>query len=168
MGSVVAYTDGSAHAGEGGIGVVLIGRRSVLRVAQYLPPDPRGEKPITNQVAELLAAVRALHQIALPGQTVKLISDSAYLINCFNDEWMINWRRKDWKGAGGKSVAHRPIWETLDALAAVHEVEWVHMRGHGRGDESPRMRHWNGVADALASEARRSKRSWVHRRRRKS
>lgn len=152
---VVIYTDGSAHAGAGGVGVVVIGRRSLLRIARYVPPPG-----VTNQMTELMAAYLALGALKSPSR-VRLISDSAYLINCFNDGWISNWRRKNWRKSGGGEVAHRALWETIEAQAVLHEVEWIHMRGHGRGEESRAMKKWNGVCDKLAHTARVEKRSWT-------
>jgi ribonuclease HI len=155
---ITAYADGSAHAGEGGAGIVLIGPRSVLRSGVYLAPH--AVVPVTNQMAELLAAILVFDTLTRPSR-VRLVSDSAYLINCFNEDWISNWRRKGWRKSGGGDVAHRVIWETLEAAAAVHEVEWVHMRGHERGDEPPHRVRWNAIADRLAHVARVERRTWT-------
>jgi ribonuclease HI len=160
-GPVAIFTDGSAWEGEGGVGVVVIGPRSVLRIAEYMPPDT-ALGPVTNQVAELMAAIVALRELNRPTR-VGLYSDSAYLINCFRQMWIENWRRKGWRKSGGGEVAHRALWETLEALADVHDVEWTHMRGHGRGSEPGWMRRWNAITDNLAHTARVERRSWERR-----
>lgn len=157
--TVVAYTDGSAWQGAGGVGVVVLGvEPRAVRIAGYLPPPG-----VTNQVAELQAAVVAFHffrNMAEVPSAVTIVSDSAYLINCFLDRWYDRWIRKNWI-KDGKEVANRPLWETLIAQSALFEVDWRHMRGHGRGDESPTMRKWNRIADNLAHNARVQQRSWV-------
>lgn len=161
---VTIFADGSAWDGRGGAGVVLIGRRSVVRLATYLPGLPP-ERPVTNQTAELVAAILGLGKLRRP-TSVRLVSDSAYLINCFREDWISNWRRKGWRKSGGGTVAHREFWETIEAMATAHEVEWTHMRGHGRGSEAPALVRWNAVADRLAHTARVEQRSWERRTRR--
>lgn len=158
--TVVAYTDGSAYQGAGGVGVVILGiEPGPVRIAGYLPPPG-----ITNQVAELTAAVVAfdfLRNMAEVPVSVTVVSDSAYLINCFVERWYDRWMRKAWV-KNGREVANRPLWETLIAQSALFEVGWIHMRGHGRGPhDTPRMRHWNGITDNLAHTARVERRSWV-------
>jgi ribonuclease HI len=159
-GPVTIFTDGSAWEGSGGVGVVLIGPRSVLRIAHYLRPVVGFQ--ITNQVAELIAPVVALNRLT-PDARVRLYSDSAYLINCFREGWWRNWQRKGWRKSGGREVAHRPLWETLLAFDALHEIEWTHMRGHGRGSEAPALVRWNAITDNLAHTARVERRSWERR-----
>lgn len=164
-GPVTIFCDGSAWEGVGAVGVVLIGPRSVLRIAALVTSDRAGREPlpgVTNQQAELFAATIALARLSRPTR-VRLYSDSAYLINCFRQDWISNWRRKNWRKSGGGEVAHRLYWETLEGLAALHEVEWIHMRGHGRGSEAPALVRWNAITDNLAHTARVERRSWERR-----
>jgi ribonuclease HI len=161
-GPVTIFADGSAWEGEGGVGVVLIGPRSVLRIAQYIQPARVAPFEVTNQVAELLAATIGLRELRRPAR-VRLYSDSAYLINCFRQDGIENWRRKNWRKSGGGEVAHRYLWETLEGQAALHEVEWIHMRGHGRSSEAPALVRWNAITDNLAHTARVERRSWERR-----
>jgi len=98
---------------------------------------------------EITAALEALKSLVGPDrQTMLVVSDSTYVVNCFKQRWWEGWQRRNWKNAQGKPVANRDLWELLFAIAlASHvDVRWQWVRGHS-GD------HWNEVVDQLALEA---------------
>jgi ribonuclease HI len=137
----VVYTDGSClgNPGPGGW-------------AWAVPEGPyaSGAEPrTTNQRMEITAALQALRSLVGPDrQTLLVVSDSTYVVNCFKQRWWEGWQRRNWKNTQGKPVANRDLWEQLFAIAlAPHgDVRWQWVRGHS-GD------HWNEVVDQLALEA---------------
>ena len=86
---VIVYTDGacSGNPGPGGWGAVLIHGEKIKEISGY-------EKNTTNQRMELTAALKALEALKQPCY-VKLHSDSAYLINAFNQKWLIIGKKMD-------------------------------------------------------------------------
>ncbi len=122
--SVVIYTDGacSGNPGPGGWAAVLIanGREKELSGAEPLT---------TNNRMELLAAAEALEALTAPC-SVSLHSDSAYLINAFNDRWIAGWQKRGWKKADKSPVLNRDLWERLVAQHERHDVRWVKVKGH--------------------------------------
>ena len=50
----------------------------------------------TNNEMELMAALQGLMQLNKSCE-VKLYSDSAYLINAFNQKWIDSWKNNGWK-----------------------------------------------------------------------
>lgn len=87
------------------------------------------ESPTTNQRMELAGAIAGL--AAIPGRRrVHLSSDSAYVVNCFRDQWWEGWQRNGWRNAGKQPVANRDLWERLIAEAQRHEVIWHKVKGH--------------------------------------
>ena len=89
MKSVSVYTDGacSGNPGPGGWAAVL----------QYGEPPIEKvltghEAETTNNRMELMAALAALEALQEPCQ-VAIHSDSAYLVNAFNDRWIDGWQR---------------------------------------------------------------------------
>ena len=139
------YCDGSSgKMGSAGWGIVII---TNLEERHYYGGVPRHA---TNQVAELRAAIEALRQIKPKRRgkwKIEIRSDSAYLVNCFRDGWIANWRRKNWL-VKGKERPNRAWWETLEALVVLHEVEFIHVKGHA-GD------HYNEICDKLAVGGRK-------------
>lgn len=141
MSEVLIYTDGacSGNPGPGGWGAVIVEgdkRREIFG----------SEDNTTNQRMELKAAVEALKTLEGSPERVTLVSDSAYLVNCFRDRWYERWQRNGWVNAKKEPVQNRDLWEQLVALAAKHRVRFVKTKGHA-DDEL------NNRADALARQA---------------
>jgi ribonuclease HI len=137
---VVIYTDGacSGNPGPGGWGAVLIYGPNVKELSG-------GERVTTNQQMELKAAIEALKALKEPCN-VTLYSDSAYLINCFQQKWYVNWQRNGWKNAKKEPVQNKELWQELLQLCETHHVTWEKVKGHS-GVE------WNERCDALARAA---------------
>lgn len=134
---VIIYTDGACkgNPGPGGWGVVISRGERTKELHG-------GEFYTTNNVMELTAAIKALEALKKP-LPVRLYSDSQYLIKGMS-EWMANWKANGWRTSGRKPVENLELWERLDALSAVHDVEWVWVRAHN-GDPG------NERADRLAN-----------------
>ncbi|MDW7651165.1 MAG: ribonuclease HI [Bacillota bacterium] len=140
MKTVTVYTDGacSGNPGPGGWG-------AVLQYGGHEKEISGGEKNTTNQRMEMQAAISALEHLKEPCH-VRLHSDSAYLINAFNQRWFDKWLRNGWQNSKKQPVENRDLWEQLLELAGKHKVEWVKVRGHA-DDEL------NNRCDKLAREA---------------
>lgn len=102
----------------------------------------------TNQQMEIVACIVALRKIKRGKRRYKVLirSDSAYVVNCFREGWIENWRRKEWRHKGGERP-NRAYWETLESYVALHDVEFEHVKGHA-GDK------YNERADELAVAGR--------------
>ena len=138
----IVYTDGACRGnpGPGGWAWAVPGGRY----------ESGAETPTTNQRMEVLAVVRALE--ALEGE-VCVVSDSAYVVNCFRDRWYEGWRRRGWRNSSGQPVANRDLWEPLLelALSGGRPVRFLKVKGHS-GDP---MNDW---VDQLAVDAAASQR----------
>ncbi len=140
MKEVTIYTDGacSNNPGPGGWGAVLI-YGDTLR-------EQRGYEPVsTNQKMELTAAIEALSKLKEPCK-VNLYSDSAYLVNAFNQNWLQNWQKKGWMNSKKQPVSNRELWERLLALDRIHTIKWIKVKGHSDNK-------WNNKCDQLARDA---------------
>ena len=87
---VVIFTDGAAepNPGPGGYGVVL-------RCAGRSRELSAGFKRTTNNRMELLAAIVALETLT-SRCSVKLHSDSKYVVDSVDKGSVFRWRRNDW------------------------------------------------------------------------
>jgi len=134
----VAYTDGacSGNPGPGGWGVWL-------KAGQHEKELCGGEKNTTNQRMELQAAIEALKALKKPS-SITIVTDSKYVLNGITD-WIHGWKKKGWKNSKKEAVANRELWEALDALNQIHDVDWQWVKGHS-GDEG------NDKADELARQ----------------
>lgn len=100
----------------------------------------------TNQQMELLAALRAVEAL---GGELEIISDSKYVVSCFEDGWWKTWLNNNWRNSRNKKVLNREYWEPLIKiyLARQHELTFSWVRGHS-GD------YMNDFVDQLAVRAR--------------
>ncbi|MGI6566431.1 MAG: ribonuclease HI [Firmicutes bacterium] len=140
LSEVVIYTDGacSGNPGPGGWAAVLIYGPHRKEVTGYEPAT-------TNQRMELMAAIGALEALKRPC-SVKLHSDSAYLINAFRQNWLGKWQRSGWLNSRKEPVENQDLWKRLLELTEIHRVQWVKVQGHA-DDEL------NNRCDYLARQA---------------
>lgn len=144
MKQVTIYTDGacSGNPGPGGWGVVLMFNEFRKEMSGF---DPQ----TTNNRMELTAAIEALCALKEPCE-VKLYSDSAYLVNAFQQKWLDNWQKRNWVKSDKKPVENQDLWKELLRLTGVHVVTWIKVKGHASNKE-------NNRCDELATGAIRSR-----------
>ena len=139
--SVIVYTDGACRGnpGPGGWAWAVPGG-----------PFASGADPdTTNQRMEITAALEALSFLTTEATPdIEVVSDSTYVVNCFNDRWWQGWQRRNWRNSQNKPVANRDLWEPLIelALASTARVTFRWVKGHS-GDS------WNDRVDELATAA---------------
>ena len=143
---VQIYTDGSAWGnpdGPGGYGTVLhyTDAKGELHVREY----SQGYVRTTNNRMELMAAIVGLEALNRPCE-VELYSDSQYLVNAFNQRWIENWQKKNWKRGQNEPVKNVDLWKRLLAAKAPHNVKFIWVRGHNGHPQNERC-------DALATAA---------------
>ena len=141
-GVVEIYSDGACRGnpGPGGWGALLRTSRGAQVVEKELYG---GEAATTNNRMELTAVIRALEALKRRSR-VKLYTDSQYVKKGIS-EWIHDWKRRGWRTADKKPVKNIDLWQELDALAALHEIEWHWVKGHAGHPENER-------ADALANK----------------
>jgi ribonuclease HI len=120
---ITVSTDGSCLANPGGaIGWAWINHDGTF--------DSGGAASGTNQIAELMALLEAVR--AHPSHQPLLIeSDSQYAIKCAS-EWVVAWKRKGWKTAGGTPVKNLELVQAIDRAIGerVGPVRFRWVRGH--------------------------------------
>ncbi len=124
MEEVIIYTDGacSGNPGPGGWGSVLMYKGNTKEISGAL-------KDTTNNVMELTAVIEALKLLKFKCN-VKLYSDSAYVVNAFNQKWIYGWMKNGWKNSNKEPVKNKELWEELYSLTKVHNVEFIKVKGH--------------------------------------
>lgn len=103
------------------------------------------EVDTTNQRMELTAAVEVMYTFSQP---LMIVSDSAYVVNCFNDKWYKKWLTNNWKN--GK-VKNRDLWE-LALERYLEDTDLYHFK-HVKGHSGV---YGNEMADQLAVAAKKS------------
>jgi ribonuclease HI len=132
------WTDGACkgNPGPGGWG-------ALLRQGPHEKELYGGQAGTTNNRMELLAVIQALKALKRRC-TVVVHTDSQYVQKGMS-EWLVNWKRRDWRTADKKPVKNADLWQELDALVAQHDLSWRWVRGHA-GDPG------NERADQLANK----------------
>ncbi len=129
---VKIFTDGacSGNPGPGGWGAILYYQDKSKELSGF-------EKGTTNQRMELAAAIEALKVLKEPC-SVELYSDSAYLINAFQQNWFKRWVQNGWVNSKKKPVENQDLWKELLYLSSVHEKKWIKVAGHSGHAENER------------------------------
>ena len=124
MKKITLYTDGSCigNPGPGGYAYILIYGDLKKEFSGF-------EDNTTNNRMELTAVIKGLNQIKEPCE-VTVYTDSAYVLNAFEQDWITNWQLKGWRTANKKDVLNKDLWsQLLDAMSR-HKVSWVKVKGH--------------------------------------
>lgn len=130
------YTDGAAsgNPGPGGYGVVL-------KYKNHRKELSAGYKRTTNNRMELLAVIVGLESINNNDLPVKIFSDSKYVVDAINQNWLQGWQR-----TGFKNKANVDLWQRFLKVynPSKHKFFWV--KGHASNVE-------NNRCDELAVQA---------------
>lgn len=121
---VIIYTDGacSGNPGPGGWGALLISNGKEKELSG-------GATHTTNNRMEMQAVIEAFRHLKKPC-AIRLHSDSALIINAFQQGWIDAWRRRSWRKADKKPVENRELWEEMLREMERHDVTWVKVKGH--------------------------------------
>lgn len=140
MEEVIIYTDGacSGNPGAGGWGSILMYKYTKKEISG-------GKENTTNNVMELTAVIEGIKLLKFPCK-VKLYSDSAYVVNAFNQKWIYGWLKNGWKNASKEPVKNKELWQELYNLTKIHDVEFIKVKGHADNE-------FNNRCDELARNA---------------
>ena len=136
---VTIYTDGacSGNPGPGGWAAILCYGEHRKEIAGFMPGT-------TNNRMEVFAAISALGELKKPCK-VEIYSDSSYLINAYNENWLTKWQGNGWKTSKNLSVENQDLWFILLTLLKKHQVTFHKVKGHSDNPE-------NNRCDDLAKE----------------
>jgi ribonuclease HI len=85
----------------------------------------QGFRKTTNNRMELMAVIVALKQIKQPGHEVVIYSDSKYVVDAIEKNWIRGWVKKAWK-----DVKNPDLWKEYLKAAEQHDIRFVWVRGH--------------------------------------
>ena len=142
--AITIYTDGacSPNPGIGGWGAILISNEHNLRTELS-----GSEEYSTNNRMEITAVIKAF-EVLKKSCKVDLFTDSTYVKNAFDKNWIKNWQKNGWKSKGKKPIANKDLWLRLLEVSQNHEVSWHWVKGHSSNTE-------NNRCDELAVQARK-------------
>jgi len=130
---IVIYTDGGSinNPGPGGYGVVIMeGGRKIELCG--------GFRLTTNNRMEMMAAIVALRQVKNRQETIRLYSDSSYLVNGISKGWLKKWQSNGWKRSDGQYVLNIDLWQELIDLIEKGNVSFHWVKGHAGNELNER------------------------------
>lgn len=135
---VTIYSDGSARGnpeGPGGYGTVLqyIDSKGNLHEREF----SGGYVKTTNNRMELRGVIVGLEALTKPCE-VTVISDSKYVTDAFNQNWIENWIKNGWRTAGKSPVKNIDLWKRLLKAMEPHTVTFQWVKGHAGHPENER------------------------------
>ena len=139
------YTDGACkgNPGKGGWAFVVLDDKDkeVSRKSGSCREDT------TNNRMEMQAVISGLKSVDA-SEDVEVYSDSAYVVNCFKQKWMVNWKRNGWVNSKKSPVENRDLWEALDNITTGRFITFIKVKGHSDNK-------FNNIVDVIASSAAR-------------
>ena len=144
------YTDGafSSKTEMGGWAAVCVEDGNVIDIQSGYEPYS------TNNRMELTAFLSALENadtIETGNTKVTIYTDSAYIANCFNQNWYVKWMSNGWRTSDKQDVKNQDLWRRIVALYIKLkerlDLSIVKVKSHS---DNP----WNNYADLLAVKAR--------------
>lgn len=132
------YTDGACkgNPGPGGWGFLVLDENQNIIHEGSGPSD----FVTTNNRMEMKAVIEGLkHFEDRPDSEIEVKSDSAYVVNCFNQKWMDGWIAKGWKTSSKKPVVNKDLWIEMRALINQHKCAFTHVKGHSDDDFNNRV-----------------------------
>ncbi|MBR2966125.1 MAG: ribonuclease HI [Clostridia bacterium] len=124
MKKVIIYTDGacSGNPGIGGWGAVLVYNGRSKEISGY-------DKSTTNNRMELFAVIQALRALKESCEVV-VHTDSQYVADAFNQNWIATWQLNGWRTAGKSDVKNADLWKALLYEVNKHKTTFVKVKGH--------------------------------------
>jgi ribonuclease HI len=141
-GEVLVWTDGACkgNPGPGGWAAIVVPHDGSAPVELS-----GGDAHTTNNRMEYTAALEGLRSLPA-GSSACIVTDSRLMLDSMT-KWILGWKRKGWKTAGGEPVKNQDIVRALDTEIARHAaVRWHWVRGHASTELNER-------ADVLAVAA---------------
>lgn len=119
------YTDGacSGNPGPGGWAAILEYGRHTKEISGNMLLT-------TNNRMEIFAVISGLGALK-ESCIVNVYSDSAYVVNAFNEHWIEKWKNNGWKNSNKEDVENQDFWKLLLMLIAKHKsVTFFKVPGH--------------------------------------
>ena len=120
MTTITIYTDGAAkgNPGPGGYGAILQSGPHYKEISQ-------GFRLTTNNRMELLSVIVCLEMLKQEGCEVTVYSDSKYVVDAVEKNWIGGWMKRGWK-----NVKNPDLWKRYLQVAQRHKVHFKWIKGH--------------------------------------
>ena len=144
------FTDGacSDNPGPGGWAAVFNTKDKCITISG-------NEETSTNNRMELKAVIEAFKKILSKHHQrgnieYELYSDSAYVVNSINNDWIDKWQQNNWKTTKNENIKNRDLWEQFALLrneikSLGINIKIIKIKGHSGNT-------FNELVDKLAKD----------------
>ena len=148
------YTDGacSENPGPGGWASIWVSDNGIKVISGNNPNTTNNQMELTAVVVSLRRVRNFLTTLSNPwmSKEYEIYSDSAYVVNSINNNWIDRWMLNDWKTSKGDDVKNVELWmECLRLLYKIRQsgvkITFIKVKGHS-GDTL------NEYADEIAKK----------------
>ena len=148
------YTDGacSENPGPGGWASIWVSDNGIKVISGNNPNTTNNQMELTAVVVSLRRVRNFLTTLSNPwmSKEYEIYSDSAYVVNSINNNWVDRWMLNDWKTSKGDDVKNVELWmECLRLLSKIRQsgvkITFIKVKGHS-GDTL------NEYADEIAKK----------------
>jgi ribonuclease HI len=126
--NIEIYTDGacSGNPGPGGWSFIM------LEDGKIKLKKSGSEIETTNNKCEMLAAIKGFEELDklefFQDISVSIISDSAYMVNGFIEDWISGWLKNGWLSSAKKPVLNKELWESLIFFQKKYKASFVKIK----------------------------------------
>ena len=100
----------------------------------------------TNNIMELKGVIEGLKAMKRYDIPVEILSDSAYVVNAINKNWLKGWAKNGWIKSDGKQVKNMELWiELLELIKLFDDLTVTKVKAHENNT-------YNNEADALVNK----------------
>lgn len=80
---------------------------------------------------ELLAVIETLEAIK-ESANIEIFSDSKYVVDSVNQNWINNWLKNDFKNSQKKRIKNIDLWKRFINVINYHNVKFTWVKGHDK------------------------------------
>ncbi len=91
----------------------------VIENEKKITHDYGEENDTTNNRTEMIAVIKAMKYILNhypAGAKCTICTDSSYVADGINNDWMAKWESNGWKNHSGKEVSNQDLWKEVRAM----------------------------------------------------
>lgn len=155
------YTDGASSKGSGACGFILFADDVLVRAESFYFED------VTNQEMELAGIAAGCAYVfsimkkyydadnnCILEDKCEILSDSAYCVNCWIEDWWKVWIKNGWLNSKKQPVANRELWEMILPYFYHPYFSFTKVKGHN-GDQ------WNEWIDKFVQRTKLNQKACI-------
>ena len=142
------HTDGSClgNPGPGGYAAIIMGEKEIVATGAK-PHTTNNRMELTAVIAGMKAFGAMLERGEAQDQSpIVLHTDSKYVSNAFNQDWIKSWQANNWRNSKRQPVANQDLWVELLELTHGRQISYQWVKAHSGNVMNERC-------DQLANEA---------------